>query len=1069
LTFATLATAIPVEARTLTVDRTDDVVASTCDDAVPNDCSLRGAITAANAESGDTIRLPAGTYTLTIPSTAFEDANANGDLDITASLTLIGDGAATAIIQACAPVPPATTCVGIDRVLDIDPGRKGINVQISGVTIRNGNMAAFADTRGGGIRNRGTLTIADSVISGNASGFPGAVGFGGGIMNERPGTLTLVNTTVSDNTTTSFGGGISNDDEATLILIKSTVSFNKSSQDGGGIHSGFFDINKPSNTKVVISGSTISNNSTGAQGGGGIARLRGTLTLTDSTVSGNTSVSGGGGIFSAAFDNGPNRLTNCTISGNFGITGGGIESGSGPLILANCTIAGNSVTSLVGSVTSHGGGTSGPLSLANTIIAGNSADSGQGPDCAGSVTSNGHNLIQNPDNCALTGDTTSNLIGIDPRLGLLTDNGGPTPTQALLAGSPAIDKGSPGQPGSGGSNCPAVDQRGFPRPVGTACDIGAFESRGGLLVLGMVPKSGGNRGRLVTVVSGNGFATNATIKLVRAGESDIVGVPVSVQQAGSALGTSFDLTGQRAGSWDVVITNPDGTSANLAGGFSIEDPRAPDLWSSVVARSIARPGRPATFTIMYGNRGNVDTFAVPLTLNVPGNFPLSVLFQISPPLPQPGQVQTDWSTVPVAVRPFAQNGFLNVPLILPIVPAGFTGILEVTLMVPPNLGEGDVFELLALMGTPYLHPDPDPQVIHDFSAGARDYAEHNLGVTIPSTLLPQLNSYITTQLLNILVSGQEALMSSLGTHPQIYSLAQIVIDLARFGAALTTQAQSLAGVRPFPLSAPGKTPPKPGCDPSAVLPLGSTGCKEDPTPIPNPDNPPGGLTPGECRDQPNHQVSAGGTLCVPKDKTTCAKFSNPLVGSDPLCATIPIRQSIDPNDKSGAQGVTPQRFLVAGTPLLYTVFFENLATASVPAQEVVITDQLDPTKVDLSTFSLGSISFGNIGVRPPPGQSHYIGGVDLRPAQNLIVEVNADLNNDTGLLTWRFTSVDPDTLTVTTDPSAGFLPPNLSPPQGQGSVLFSVNPKPTLQPGLRSGTRRRSYSISVHRSLHPSG
>ncbi len=122
------------------------------------------------------------------------------------------------------------------------------------------------------------------------------------------------------------------------------------------------------------------------------------------------------------------------------------------------------------------------VTFQNTILAGNNAS--QGPDCwtpADPLPSTGFNLIQNTSGCVLTGDTIGNILGSDPRLGPLQDNGGPTFTHALLAGSRAIDKGNPAVPGSGGSACAATDQRSGARPVdgdtdGLArCDIGIFE------------------------------------------------------------------------------------------------------------------------------------------------------------------------------------------------------------------------------------------------------------------------------------------------------------------------------------------------------------------------------------------------------------------------------------------------------------------------------------------------------------------------------------------------------------------------------------------------------------------
>jgi hypothetical protein len=156
--------------------------------------------------------------------------------------------------------------------------------------------------------------------------------------------------------------------------------------------------------------------------------------------------------------------------------------------------------------------------------------------------------------------------------------------------------------------------------------------------------------------------------------------------------------------------------------------------------------------------------------------------------------------------------------------------------------------------------------------------------------------------------------------------------------------------------------------------------------------------------------------------------------------------AIDPNDKTGPVGATDSRFLGADVPLQYTLLFENEATASAPAQRVVITDQLDAATMDLETLSLGPISFGDSIVNPPPGLTHYAAGIDLRPSQNIIVRIDAGLDK-TGLLSWNFTSIDPATLQLTTDPLAGFLPPNSVPPTGQGSVQFTVMPKSALATG----------------------
>ena len=157
----------------------------------------------------------------------------------------------------------------------------------------------------------------------------------------------------------------------------------------------------------------------------------------------------------------------------------------------------------------------------------------------------------------------------------------------------------------------------------------------------------------------------------------------------------------------------------------------------------------------------------------------------------------------------------------------------------------------------------------------------------------------------------------------------------------------------------------------------------------------------------------------------------------------------DPNDKVGSLGAGTAHYLSgSGAPLRYTIEFENDPTATASARDVSITDQLDPTKVDLSTFAFGPIGFGSTLVTPPPGQNQYATTVDLRPANDLLVQINASLNVSTGLLTYTFTSLDPATGQPPTDPTAGFLPADIAPPAGEGFVFYTVAPLK----GLASGT-----------------
>jgi len=164
--------------------------------------------------------------------------------------------------------------------------------------------------------------------------------------------------------------------------------------------------------------------------------------------------------------------------------------------------------------------------------------------------------------------------------------------------------------------------------------------------------------------------------------------------------------------------------------------------------------------------------------------------------------------------------------------------------------------------------------------------------------------------------------------------------------------------------------------------------------------------------------------------------------------------SRDPNEKVGSLGSGSEGYLRDDEPLAYAIFFENQPGATAPAQTVEVVDALDPTKYDLGSFELGPVIIGDRVLVPPSGARQWTTDVDLRPERNLVLRVNAGLDGATGVVTWRFVSLDPATTLPPDDPLAGFLPPNVNPPEGDGSVTYTVRPKA----GLTSGAELRNLA-----------
>lgn len=404
-------------------------VASTGSDS--NDClaaatacaSINAAI--AKATAGDTILVATGTYT------GIGDQVVLIDRD----LTLSGGWNAAFSSQA-----GYTT-------IDGQAARSGFTLPAGGsASLDHFKVQNGYSRMGAGISTSGNLTITNSLITTNKGEY------GGGIYNG--GNLTIANSTITANESVSVGGGIYSY-SGSLQLDKVLISNNNAFTSGGS----------------------------GGFGGGGIAIISVTsATITNSTISGNV-LNGsfyGAGVY---VDEGNLTISNTTVSANK--AGDGIYVSTGTLHVDNSTITANTrsaIRTLFGDVFTH-----------NSILAGNGwVGIGWDGDCVveqgygGTFTSLGYNLIGNATALCQLAPATGDKVGsstapINPRLTPLGQYGGSVPIHALMAGSPAINAGSPATPGSGGTACQALDQRGVTRPVGARCDIGAVEGSAALV------------------------------------------------------------------------------------------------------------------------------------------------------------------------------------------------------------------------------------------------------------------------------------------------------------------------------------------------------------------------------------------------------------------------------------------------------------------------------------------------------------------------------------------------------------------------------------------------------------
>ncbi len=330
-------------------------------------------------------------------------------------------------------------------------GTKGAAIhQVGGkLTMISSNILSASATGDGGClaMEGGTLNLQRVNISQCIAG-----GDGGGIwLSNTKATITGFNGAsfrIENNQASGSGGGIfASGGKVTIDAMEDMSSNFALAGNGGGIQS---------MSSLTITNSNIDNNFASDDGGGILAQAPGKLSVINSSLVGNSSQSDGGGIAVAT----TYSLLNDTFFDNHADGNGGAISAQANGKINSLTIDANDSFSSGGGINISGGS----VKITNTVIGLNAA-SLSGPDCGGSFASQGFNLIFNTSGCAISGQTATNTVSADPKLGL------PGAFDGLLVQQPQI--GSPVL-GKGG-HCPATDEVLQSRPR-TGCDIGAFES-----------------------------------------------------------------------------------------------------------------------------------------------------------------------------------------------------------------------------------------------------------------------------------------------------------------------------------------------------------------------------------------------------------------------------------------------------------------------------------------------------------------------------------------------------------------------------------------------------------------
>lgn len=628
----------------------------------------------------------------------------------------------------------------------------------------------------------------------------------------------------------------------------------------------------------------------------------------------------------------------------------------------------------------------------NTFLSTLALDASQGAVWAAAVTAGGANF-------PLSADALQPVFGgggFDASITRLDANAGTLGYSSFLGGGGldnalAMVSDGAGNVVVGGvtrsTNFPVTPNALQPKLTPRAFDGGDWfiSILGGGTVGALRPARGGNTGDVTISIEAAGVQPQARARLVGAAGNAIASTGVAVLEGDSGARFTFALRGAAAGDYDLVLDNPDGTTVTRKASFTVQaGPATPELSVDVSGRQKIRAGVPAQYQLTVSNNGNIDAYFAVVNLALPASAQTRFGFAPLPPA-FPGDT-TDYSQITGTVL---DNGVAHTAIVFPIVPAGRSVSVpfETTMQ-----GETSKVPVEATLYPCAVGSQEELRQV--FGEGLGTLArERPQGVALP--IGPDGRCALT--IFSVVGGGLIAAAAAGPGAP--------VIGLVALGAAMG-----------FLLGTIVNTAITPGGYALPALTLD-------------------GMKTLISTALPAWAANVWNGLDI---LNTCDPDGSRRVAAATF--VIDVVNSLDPNDKTGPAGDgSPAHHIAGGRPLVYAIGFENVKSASAPAAQVVVTDQLDAGKLDLASLTLGAITIGRTTIPVPAGLDSFAATQPIDATMS--VRIQGSLNPSTGVLKWSFDTLDPQTGLPPSDPTLGFLPPNADGVQGQGYVRFTVLPK----------------------------
>ena len=509
----------------------------------------------------------------------------------------------------------------------------------------------------------------------------------------------------------------------------------------------------------------------------------------------------------------------------------------------------------------------------------------------------------------------------------------------------------------------------------------------------VIPNYGGNTNIVNISIYGAGFEQGATVKFSKAGHPDVVADSVTVSADGSLAKARFELKGADTGLYNVVVTDTNHFVITYPNSFTIQPGTKPNVWFQMLGRDYLRSSEFYNLLIEYGNKGNVSARAVPLGFAVTDtNTQVQLMFNLIDTAKNDTALYLKVDTV------FGQSFSGRVYyFVIPMIPPGGTGVIG--FRIKKSSAFTGKFAVEAWVDSPLYQSPLELEFANCVSSKLAVELDAIGSVFPPVGCIGGLVNNVLTQVADEIFDPQER-------NDVAKAYADLYVALVRSAIGCipgkgTTLIKNLIKVLNYENFLVDLSDHDDKCKPF-----------ED-----QPDDPP-----PPCNNPP----CSGGN------------------GTNPQIMYPNSIGSIDPNYKKG-----PNYYQNLGRPFPYTIGFENKATATGAAQQVVVIDTLDKSKFDFNTFSFGAIGWGDSVYVPTHAfQKSFSVDYNYRLVDSLIVRVQARLDTGTGVLRWQFISLD-TSLQPTQNALAGFLPPNKTSPEGDGFVSYTINAKANLPTGTK--------------------